>query len=329
MLLLLFAGASAAQLHQVAIIDIPGRPGFDSAAFANGMLVIAHRGANALDVFDPARRRLSKQIPDMADPRGIAVDDASGRVYVGNADSNSIAVISSHKWEVESTIPLQFSPDSLLLVNGRLYVADWRNRAVAILDPGKQAVVGSVAVGGRPQHMVADMQSGAVFVTIEDANEVVAIGPGDTITKHFHLAASQPTGIAIDEKFQRLFVAVRYAVLVLNADTGAEISRVPSEAGTDTLWFDPSNGALYAAASNGSVNMISTQRNFTSEHELKTDVRGHTLAFDAARKMVYMPGGREGRSKLVILKRVETPGQSLNRQVNAAAGTPTETAEKK
>jgi hypothetical protein len=26
---------------------------------------------------------------------------------------------------------------------------------------------------------------------------------------------------------------------------------------------------------------------------------------------------------------VETPGQSLNRQVNAAAGTPTETAEKK
>jgi DNA-binding beta-propeller fold protein YncE len=177
--------------------------------------------------------------------------------------------------------------------------------------------------------MVADMQSGAVFVTIEDANEVVAIGPGDKITKHFHLAASQPTGIAIDEKFQRLFVAVRYAVLVLNADTGAEIARVPSEAGTDTLWFDPSNGALYAAASNGSVNMISTQRNFTSEHELKTDVRGHTLAFDAARKMVYMPGGREGRSKLVILKRVETPGQSLNRQVNAAAGTPTETAEKK
>src|SRR5581483_819934 len=125
MLLLLLAGASAAQLHQVAIIDIPGRPGFDSAAFANGMLVIAHRGANTLDVFDPARRRMSNQIPDMADPRGIAVDEASGRVYVANADSNSIAVISSTKWEVENTIALQFSPESLLLTGGRLFVADW------------------------------------------------------------------------------------------------------------------------------------------------------------------------------------------------------------
>ena len=327
-ILLLLAGASAAQLHQVAIIDIPGRPGFDSIVFANGMLVIAHRGANAVDVFDPARRRLSRQIPDMKDPRGIASDDAAGRVYVANADSNSIAVISSSKWEVDSTIPLQFSPDSLLLVGSKLYVADWKNRAVAIVDPAKGAVTTSMAVGGRPQHMVADAPSGTVFVTVEDANEVVGIGAEGAVTKRFHLTASQPTGIAIDDKFRRLFVAVRSAVLVVNADTGAEIARVPSEAGTDSLWFDPSNGALYAAASNGSVNMISTQRNFTSEHELKTDVRGHTLAFDSARKMVYMPGGREGKSKLVILKRVETPGTTQNRQVDAAADKPTETAVK-
>ncbi|MBV9609013.1 MAG: YncE family protein [Acidobacteria bacterium] len=325
LVLVLLAGASAAQLHQVAIIDIPGRPGFDSIAFANGMVVIAHHGANAVDVFDPARRRLSKQIPGMADPRGIAVDDHAGVVYVGNADGNNIAVISSRKWEVQNTIPLQFSPDSLLLVAPKLYVADWRNRKVAIVDPAKNVVVASVDVGGRPQHMVAD-SSGTVFVTVEDTSEVVAIGPENNVAKRFHLAASQPTGIAIDEKFRRLFVAVRYAVLVLNADTGTELARVPAEAGTDSLWFDPSNGALYAAASNGSVNMISTQRNFTSEHELKTEVRGHTLAFDAARKMVYMPGGREGRSKLVILKRVETPGSSP--QVNATGDRVTETAAK-
>jgi hypothetical protein len=177
--------------------------------------------------------------------------------------------------------------------------------------------------------MVADAQSGTVYVTVEDTNEVAAMGADNAIAKRFHLTASQPTGIAIDEKFRRLFVAVRHAVLVLNADTGAELARVPAEAGTDSLWFDPSNGVLYAAASNGSVNMISTQRNFTSEHELKTDVRGHTLAFDSARKMVYMPGGREGKSKLVILKRVETPATTQNNQVNAVAEKPTETAAKK
>lgn len=54
-------------------------------------------------------------------------------------------------------------------------------------------------------------------------------------------------------------MAVRYAVLVLNADTGAEISRIPAAAGPDSLWFDPSNAALYAAATHGSVNMIATR----------------------------------------------------------------------
>ena len=64
--LVLLSGALAAQLHQVAIVDIPGRPGFDSMAFAKGYLVIAHRGANAVDVFDPKLRRLKAQITGMA-----------------------------------------------------------------------------------------------------------------------------------------------------------------------------------------------------------------------------------------------------------------------
>jgi hypothetical protein len=34
---------------------------------------------------------------------------------------------------------------------------------------------------------------------------------------------------------------------------------------------------------------------------MSTDVRGFSLAFDAAHKMLFMPGAREGRSKMVIL----------------------------
>src|SRR5207237_8601756 len=81
-LLALVATASAAQLRQVAMIDIPGRPGFDGLAFVGKVVVMAHGGAGTLDVFDPARRRVIAQVPGMSNPRGIAVDPAAGKVYV-------------------------------------------------------------------------------------------------------------------------------------------------------------------------------------------------------------------------------------------------------
>jgi YVTN family beta-propeller protein len=305
-LLLLLTEAPAAQLRQVAIIDIPGNPGFDSLAFANGHLVIAHHGANTVDVFDPVKRRLKLQVSGMSDPRGIAVDEANNRVYVANAGSKSLAVLSTQDWKIEETISLPQSPAALLLAGSKLYIANSRAASVSVFDIGRHAVAATVELGGRPQQMAFDPQGNVAFISVEDRNEVVALGADHGIVKRYRLAGSQPTGIAVDAKFRRLFVAVRHGVLVLNADSGSELARIPAAAGTGRLWFDEGSGSLYAAASDGSVNMIRTQgEQFRSEHELQTQVRGHTLAFDPTRKMIYMPGGREGRSKLVILKRVE------------------------
>jgi YVTN family beta-propeller protein len=300
--------ASAAQLRQVAIIDIPGRPGFDSLAWAEGKLVIAHTGADKVDIFDPAKRRLIAQIPDMKAPRGIAVDAEASKVYIANSGANSIAVIDTKTWSVANSIALSASPNALLFAGGRLYVTEWRNATIAVVDPAKGGEVAKVEIGGIPEQMAWDAERRGVFVSIQDQATVAFIGDDNQITKRYKLTASQPTGLALDAKQRRLYVAVRYAVLVLDADTGVERARIPAAGGTDTLWFDESKRTLYAADSSGSVNMITTDNNqFVSEHELKTDVKGHTLAFDPEKKMVYMPGGREGRSKLVILKRVENP----------------------
>ncbi|HSE47710.1 MAG TPA: YncE family protein [Terriglobales bacterium] len=300
--------ASAAQLRQVAIIDIPGRPGFDTLAWADGKLVIAHRGADKVDIFDPAKRRIIAQVTDIAEPRGLAVDAQAGKVYVASAGSNALAVIDVKTWKLENKVALDTSPNALLLVpGGKLYVSNWRANSVSVVDPAQGGAGTKIDVGGIPEELAWDPGSRSVFVSVQDQATVAAIGPDNQVTKRFKLRASQPTGLAIDVQQRRLFVAVRFAVLVLNADNGEEIARIPAAGGTDTLWFDESNRTLYAADSGGSVNMIATDNNrFISEHELKTQVRGHTLAFDPQKKMVYMPGGREGRSKLVILKRVES-----------------------
>ena len=307
--LMLLTGAAEAQLRQVAVLDIPGRPGFESIAWAKGYLVMAHDASNTVDVFDPAKRRMVAQVKGMNDPRGIGVDEQAGLVYVANAGDQSLAAISISNWTVQERIPLKASPDSLLFVpeTHTLYIGNWRTQSISILRSGQHEPAATVEVGGRPERMIFDPATRQVYLTLEDRGEVVVMDEAGKIAHRWKLNASLPTGLALDPQSRRLFVAVRYAVVILNADSGSEMGRVASPAGTDTLWFDDSTRTLYAGATGGTVNVIKMGVDSSqSAHELQTSIRGHTLAYDPVKRFIYMPGGREGRAKLVILKPTDT-----------------------
>src|SRR5438270_13002867 len=95
LLLLIPVSMFGAKLREIALLDIPGRPGFETLAFAKGYLVMAHDGAGTVDIFDPAKRRFVAQISGILSARGVAVDDANARAYIADAGSNSIDVMNS------------------------------------------------------------------------------------------------------------------------------------------------------------------------------------------------------------------------------------------
>jgi YVTN family beta-propeller protein len=298
---------ASAQLRQIAIIDVPGHPGFDSMVFAGNCLVMAHTAASTVDVFDPAKRRLITRIQNMGEPRGLAVDDQGRKVFVANSAANTISVISVGDWNVIETIPLALSPEALLLSgNGAtLYIANWHDSSISAMSVADHRLQ-TVALNSRPEDLALDREAKLLYVTLEDSNQVVALDPALQPVKKFPLNASMPTGLALDPRARRIFVAVRYAVLVLDSDDGHELGRIPAPAGADKLWFDDAGATLYAASHGGAVTVIRQQGSrYVAEQELDTKVRGHSIAFDPARGLAYVPGGFEGRSKLVILKRLQ------------------------
>lgn len=138
-------------------------------------------------------------------------------------------------------------------------------------------------------------------MTIQDQREVVAVHPQLRVVKRYKLNASQPTGLTYDARTNWLYVSVRYAVDSFNTNTGAEVNRVPAAAGVDTLWLDPESRTVYAAGG-GSLLMIRADgQHLAIADELSPDVKGHTVAYDPEKKMVFLPGAREGQSKLLIL----------------------------
>ena len=304
------APPGAGRLSTVAMIDLPGRPGFDAVAMANNLIVISHTGANAIDIFDPQKRRLVAQVTNIAQPRGIAVDAKNNRLFVAIANS-VIDVVSSQDWEVKDSFSLQGSPDVLALSSDgtRLYVGDKTNSSVFVMDTSLRKTIGTVELGGRPE-AIALGEGNLVYVTVQDQQSIVSIDPQLKVTGQFKVNGSQPTGLVFDAPSHRLFVAVREAVLAISSDNGDEVGRVNAQRGVDTLYFDPASHTLFASGG-GSILAINTNGGFGALDELLADVKGHTIVFDASRKLIFMPGGREGRSKVLIVRDV-TPGATQN-----------------
>ena len=313
--------ASASDLRQIGMVNLPGAPGFGEPAFANGMLLLAHPGAGTVDVFDPAKRRVIAQISGLQSPRSIAVDDQAGRVYVADHGSHSIAVIAIDGWKVVDSIALPGAPDALLLDSGRLYWADAEGGTLAALDLSTKQDIAQLDLAGTPRSLVLGNRH-MLFVTLQDQHQVLGIdassaattansaanAPQLKIVNRFTLNASQPTGLIYDPQYHELYVSVRGAVLAINADTGAEVSRVTAPAGVDSLWLDEDSRSLYAA-SEGALLVISAKGSLTLTDNIVPQVKGHTVAFDSAKRLVLMPGGREGKSRLLILRLMSPNGQ--------------------
>jgi YVTN family beta-propeller protein len=297
-----------ARVRRIAMIEIPGRPGFKGVALLGDALIMAHPAADTVDVFSVRKRRLVAQLNDMKGASGIAADPSSGRVFVADSGANEIVVISSKDWKVQHRIALKASPNALLFVpqTDTLYSSNWRDQSISLIDTRQSAAINTVAVEGRPEYLVYDPVNKQIFVALQDSRQVIALDPSLKVIKRFPLVASQPTGLALDAKARRLYVAVRYAVLALDADTGRELRRVAAPAGIDMLWLDEAGNSLYGGSSDGTIAWMRTLGGTLSpEYEFKTDVRGQTFAFDPGKKMIYLPGGRDGRSKLLIMRQVE------------------------
>jgi DNA-binding beta-propeller fold protein YncE len=360
----------AGKLRQVAVLDLPGAPGFESAVFANARLVITHEGADTVEIFDPVKRRLIAQVNGVLSPRGLAVDDAAGMVYIASAKAKSIVVVNSTNWRVEGMIGLRNVPENVLVVPGanELLVTNPRDHSIAVVPSGavgqKMAERSIIDVHGKPAGIAWDAQRNVAYVALEDRSEIISINPANagpitaavnpgenrsasaiaapapiaptaptaptatptspsavdsteksssatevsdpSIGKHIKLAASLPTALAYEPSSQRLFVAVRYAVLAIDSESGAEQSRVAAPGGTNGLWLDAPSNTIYASSEDGSISVINVRAGgLASQAEYRGEIRGHTLAYDPAKKVMFLTGGRDGKSKLVILKEMD------------------------
>lgn len=294
----LLASTLAAEVSYqlVKTVPVPGNGGWDyvCADTPNRRLYISH--GSEVDVLNLDTRQLAGKIPNTNGVHGIAVADNINRGYTSNGRDSQITIFDLRTLALLGTVKTGLHPDAILYdaYSNRVFTfnAGSKNATAISAETGK--VAGTIALPGRPEFAASDAK-GSVFVNIPDRNEIVRFDPKTLQMKnHWPLAPCEsPSGLAIDIVGRRLFsVCENKMMVVLNADDGHLVAKLPTGAGTDAAAFDPEKKLAFASNGRDATLTVIQQESpdrYSVIQNVQTRPGARTMAVDLKTHAVYLP----------------------------------------
>lgn len=251
-------------------------------------------------------------IPNTEGVHGIAFINSLGKGYTSNGRSNNVTVFDLATNKVLTQIATGENPDAIFYepYPKTIITCNGRSKNLSVINPLDNTVIATIPVEGKPETAVSD-EAGKVFVNIEDKNEIVVID----ITKHQVIAhwslepADGPTGLAIDITTKRLFAGCEKQLVVMNADNGKIITKLPIGDGCDGVAFDNTSKLIFTSNGSGTVTVIKENNatDFTVVDNVITKRGARTICVDEQSHKLYLPtaefeprpAGEKGRPKMI------------------------------
>lgn len=256
-----------------------------------------------VQVLDTRDGRLIGELPDTPGIHGVALVSSLGRGFTSNGRDSSVTIFDLATLKPISRVQVGRNPDAILYepTTKRVFTMNAGSDDATAIDAKSGAVVGRIALGGRPEFAVADGKGG-MFVNLEDSSAVESIDPRDLkVRARWPLApGEEPSGLAIDVAHGRLFsVCSNKTMVVLDAATGKVLATPAIGEGPDGAAFDPGTGLAFS--SNGGTGTLTVVHEdapgrFTPLGDVPTEPRARTLALDPATHRIYLATAKFGEA---------------------------------
>jgi len=306
------AAAGASGYHVIKTVSVPGDDGWDYLTVdSDARRVYISHGTHVV-VMNADTYAIEGDIPDTPGVHGIALASDLGRGFISSGRANTATIFDLKTLKTIGTVKTDANPDAIAYdpVSKRVFTFNGRGKNTTAINATDGSVVGTLALGGKPEFAVADGK-GSIFVNNEDTSELIEIDTQKiTETHRWPMApCKSPSGLAMDRKNRRLFAGCDDKVMVvINADTGKVIATPTIGDGVDANAFDP--GAAFAFASNGEGTLTVVHEDspdkFTVVDSVPTKKSARTMGLDLKTHNIFLPaadfdppapGERRGKMK--------------------------------
>ena len=294
-----FAPAAGAQtapasFHVTRRIPVPGDGGWDYVTFDTVRSRIFIARSNRVQVVDANSGQLVGEIPNTAGVHGVALAYSLNKGYTSNGRDTTVTVFDFVSLVPGKTIHVTgANPDAILFdpASHRVFTFNGRGENSTAIDAAGDTVVGTVALGGKPETAVSDGE-GHIFVNIENKSTIVEFDAEKLTVLHTYPLApcEEPSGLAIDVAHHRLFAGCGNRMMaVVDATNGHIIATVATDDGTDANAFDPVIATAFSSNGAGTLSIVTEQApdKFMAQN-VPTERGARTMALDPKTHRLYL-----------------------------------------
>jgi DNA-binding beta-propeller fold protein YncE len=257
--LVLSSPAPSAELELVQTIALKGKPGnLDHLAIdaKRQRLFVANKANNTLDIVDLKAGKLHEQKPNQTAIQGIAYAADLDRIFVGLGSNGLCNVFNGDTYKILKTIKFKDDADNVRYnpKTHLVYVAHAEN-ALGVIDAKTFALKADIKLPAPAEAFQMETKRPLMYLNNPSPSQVVVIDTekNEVVKTYPVKMAGGGHPLALDEANHRVFVGCRKEpmIVVMDTETGKEISGVAIPEDTDDLFLDAKRKRLYAACAEG------------------------------------------------------------------------------
>jgi len=263
-------------IQKVPMPNVKGRLDHFGLDSAGQRLFVAALGddQNTVEVIDLKSGKWISSIPGQSKPQGLFYSTDFKKLFVANGTDGTCKIFAGDTFKLIDNLPIGTDADHVGYdpTTKYLYVGfgDAKSGGLAIIDTHDNKHIGDIKTDARPGGIKIEKKRPQTFVTLTGATHLGVVD----LKKREQVAAWQ-TGVAgnvalaLDEGHHRLFDGVREpaTLIILDTESGKEISRIEGVAGIDDLWHDSAHSRVYASGGRGfDVGYVYTYQQKDADH---------------------------------------------------------------
>ena len=257
----------AAALHLLKSVPVPGvQRKWDhfGVDLPGNRLFVSSEEEPAIEVFDLTTGKHLHTLTDFKEPHNALPLPELKKIFVVDGGASEIKVLDYTSYKVTGHIALSIDADPIAYDPSKklLYVVNGGRAAktpyclISIVDVTAEKKVADLKLDtNRLESMALEKSSNRLFVNMTGANEIGVVDRDKrAVTQTWPItAAKENVPMQYDETNHRLFVVTRKPskLIVVNTDTGKEVTSLSVHDYVDDLAFDPGQHRLYAIAGGG------------------------------------------------------------------------------